>query len=386
MKSFGFLFVLLFQSVVAFAANRTVILRGNNNGRLTPAMVSAANTTYQIESPFTLGGSVVTLHRNSKIIIGHGRLSNGTLNLMDDSSIKGNSEQHQNLYLVVRGSGVSIESLSVRNVKGVVLRSFSDCDDLHVSNCHFTSISDNCIKLVADHIKGTITGVRIANSNFSFKRMGIELQNHAGKVFRFDGVNISGCKFDGLTTNQLGYAVSLSGYGRNVTVSNNQFRSCNIGVELVGFSYVQILQNTFANIYKGSIVASNSRHMNNLIIKGNNINCPNAKLQLQNCSASHVTGNICNIKYLELIKCDGITVTGNTLTSNGAYSIMLDMSSGNQVYDNTIQQNGRNWAVIRCYGGLARNNVVEGNRIRKNGSGGVLFDQKNGANGNRMQH
>lgn len=386
--SFIYLFFLIAIILVGVpedvcAQRERVVLQSSN---LDIGSLSDANVTYVIKSDCDLKGKTLKLKVGTIIELDEGSIQNGILHLSADCQLRGIGSQRnrcENIELRVSGKNICVERIAISNDSGTAMRSFSDCSNLSVVDCYINSSTDNAVKVVADNINSVIEGVRFENCDFYFRRMGIEIQNHGNNSCRFNGLTISGCSFKMLPSPKYGYAISLSGYGRNVIISSNTIQETAVGVEIVGFSDVEITDNIMQDITGKAIVASNERKMSNITIAQNRISCPKAKIQMANTSTLLIMNNELRLMCLELGGCSRSLISDNTLYSYGHYSVMIDGSNkesrNNIVQNNTIEQFGDNWAVFRCYGKKATKNKFLKNKVIKANSKGVIYDQKNGA-------
>lgn len=385
------LFCFLF-SIVMYGADRKVVLfSSDRNPMLNENALSAENMIFEIRSIYNLNKKTLHLGRNSIIDVRKGGLRNGTITMASNTSIIGDLENDASgtLKVNVAGKNINISDFRWSNDNGVALQSFADCSNLTISKCKMSSAIDNCVKIVADHLKGVVKGISFFDCDISYKRMGIELQNHGNNNYRFDGVNISNCRFrQNNHESKYGYALSLSGYGRNVVIDNNHFTGMPIGVEIVGFSNVVIRNNYFKNISTKTIVSSNKRKMTQILVEKNQIDCPKSKIQLANTNHFYFKNNDMTIFYLELIGCSNGDVSENIINTNGHYAIIFDGGNknckNNIVNNNTIRQGGDNWAIFRCYGKYSVDNRFVKNNISRNNKRGVVFDQMKGAYNNLM--
>ena len=306
------------------------------------------------------------------------------------SSYSLNRQKCVELKICVAGEDVEINSLMTSSSGNAVIYSFSSCNSLRVLNCEINALNGNGVKIVTDKIKGVVQNLFFNNNSISFNRMGIEIQNHGNKEYRYDGINICNSRFS-MNTNigKYGYGVSLSGYGRNVAISNCVFDAVNVGIEIVGFSDVEINSNHFDRISKKVIATSNKRPMSDISIKTNVANCGGAKLQFANTRKIIIERNEFNISMIEMIGCSSCRIAKNRLTANGHYAIMLDgdkqSTENNWVYDNDVFQQGDNWSVFRCYGVKSRGNRFENNFVRRANKKGVAHDQMKGASNNMFK-
>ena len=278
--------------------------------------------------------------------------------------------------ITVKGRNVSISGVIVENA-GIAIYSNYNCSDLVIRNSKIISSENNAIKIVADKVNGVINNIKFINCEFEFARMGCELQNHGNSDYKIDNVLFDNCKFTSLTSSSYKYGISLSGYGKNVKIINSTF-NCAKGIELVGFSNVNI-DNNIINGFINNIISSNTRHMSNINITNNKLN---GKPFLYNCSDSEISNNEISCNYVEIKKSNNVLISNNNVTSSGHYSLLFNDAPNNIVTKNTFNQNGKtNWAVIRCYGELSKDNKISNNIINKNKTG-KLFDQYNGASEN----
>ena len=278
----------------------------------------------------------------------------------------------------VQGRNVTIEDCTVE-CDGVALYSNYNCSGLKVVNSTFASRGNNAVKIVADKLASPIEGINFMACRFEFARMGVELQNHGNNDYKFVGAYVEDCKFEAIDDSKdYRYGLSLSGYGREVTVNGCTFDKCVKCVELVGFSDVTI----FGSDLKGtsnSVISSNSRRMKDIHIS----DCSLVGMpHLYNCEDSWIADCEISCSYVEVKKSRNVEVSGNNITSYVHYSVMLNQAHNCHVHDNTIRQNGANWSVIRCYGQQSYENLIEGNKMSRAKKTGKLYDQIEGAHDN----
>lgn len=386
------LFMFCIVATPSSAQEDCIVLKSDNPlATISGETFSKEGVTYVVKSKLNLNEKVARLGKNSVIRMEGGSINNGTLFLKAKSSVigwKGSQGGAENLMIQVGGSDVTITDFRWCN-KGIALLSYADCDRLTVDHCTISSASNNSVKLVADHVDGVIEDVKFVNSSFSFKRMGIELQNHGNSQYRYNGVLIENCDFAVIDSPHYGFAISLSGYGRNARVNKCRIARAVAGVELAGFSHVTIHNNFFNGISSKAVVASNSRIMNDIEIKGNEFNHPTAKIQLSNADKVLMSDNKMNLSYIEMIGCSDCKVVGNSIKSSGHYALIIDggkrKAKNNLIQGNAVSQGQNNWAVFRCYGENCSLNQFVGNQVTRHGKKGVLFDQKKGAKGNTLR-
>lgn len=386
-----FLISFFFFCSLSMGADRIVVLQSSEiMPFLSEHALDRSNVKYIVKSKYNLNGKTFKLKKESSIEFDGGQFCNGILYLESNTLLDGLSsaeERGKGLKIQIGGENVRINNLKWSNDRGVALLSYATCNNLSINNCNITSTTDNSIKVVADNIKGIISGILIKSSTFTYKRMGIEIQNHGNNDYKYDGLIIQGCNFVMTdSSSKYGYAVSLSGYGKNVMISNNSFSGNKVGVELVGFSDVTITNNKFQNIISKPLVCSNKRRMNNVLVENNEINCPSAKIQISNTDRLILKNNNIIINYIELIGCCDCVISNNDIASRGHYALILDggakRCTNNLIYDNSIRQEGDNWAIIRCYGTHCSENQVKDNRISRISKRGKTLDQIKGANNN----
>ena len=354
--------------------------------------IPAHGSQIVIRSDYDLENKTLELQEGSSIVIEDGCIRNGMIRLASNCSLvdkRVNKKECRNLELRVVGRDVRIENIDISNDHGVTILSNADCSNLLISGCSITSSANNAVKIVADNLNGVVRNVQILNSTICYKRMGIEIQNHGNKSFKFNGIHISGCTFNMLPSPQYGFAISLSGFGRNAVVENNLIKGGVIGVELVDFSDVSILSNRIQDVSSKVIAASTNDKISNIEVRGNFINSVQAKIQMLKAKSVKFSNNEMKIGFIELGGCSRSTISNNVINSFGRYSVMIDGSGSearyNTVADNVIMQNGDNWAVFRCYGNHSKNNKFLRNKVQRANTKGTLFDQQKGAAKNRLE-
>ena len=385
--------VFLFIHLRAIASNRRVILQDEGQSNvLYSSLVSKGYTTYVVKSDYSLGNQKLKLKEGTVFEFDGGSIHDGILELSTDCKLIGAvflRRACRNVEVRISGQNVCLERVEIINESGIGLRSHTNCSRLSILDSTISSSCDNAVKLVADHIEGVTENVRFENCVFFFRRMGVEIQNHGNSSCRYNRLTISGCCFKMLPSPEYGYAISLSGNGRNANISSNTINGTVVGVEIVGFSDVKIRNNSFIDITVKAIVASNERIMSNITIAKNRIICPKARLQILNTCNLSIKNNDLRLMNLELGGCTQSIISDNNIYSYGHYAVMIDgtnkESRNNIVQNNTIEQLGDNWAVFRCYGKNATKNRFLRNKIKKAISKGVLYDQKNGAANNVLK-
>lgn len=289
----------------------------------------------------------------------------------------------------MRGKNVTIEYATVE-CDGVALYANHNCSGLTVRNCTFISHAKNAVHIIADKIGGKIESVLFENCTFIGYRMGVELQNHGTPVkppagedvpedwYKINDVEFLGCSFQTVEgTTDRGYALSLTGYGKNVSLDYCSFNGRVKGVEIAGFSDVT-LQGCKIQGGKESLIASNDRLMRNITARSCELK---GKVYLENASESNLSW--CKVEALCVYLKNSATITlnGNDIRSTGSYGVMMDQSRECLVIDNTITQRGSNYSIVRCYGKNAIGNIVRGNALSmKKPKKGKWYDQTGKAN------
>ncbi len=353
---------------------------------------TGTNQVYTVDTPYHLGGKTISLGKGSTIIMKKaGALNSCTLIMKEGSSINAEGRGvSKDLNICVEGSNVNISGLTWDNRTKNCLLSYGNCNNIHISRCSISATEKNCIKIVTDNLKGVASYIKIEDTSFSFNRMGIELQNHNNNDYKIDGVEIKHCTFTMASSNkQLGYGVSLSGYGMNAIVEGCTFIRVNTGIEIVGFKNVDISNNSFTDNIDCIIRSSNTRRMSDISITNNKASSPKAKLRLFNTENSTLSNNTLHIDCIEIKGCQKISVSDNSLTCYGHYAVILDgdknETKDNIINDNDISHKGNRWATIRCYGAKCKNNRSYNNKIDINKKSGKSFDQINGASSNNLK-
>lgn len=277
----------------------------------------------------------------------------------------------------VRGKNATIKDAVVEG-DGVTLYSNYNCSGLVVEDCTFVSRKNNAVKIIADNISGMAKNIKFKNCEFTGQRMGVELQNHKNEDYKIADVEFEDCKFT-----SAGFALSLTGYGRNVRCYNCTFDGAKKGVELVGFSHVVLQTCTLTGAQ--AFIASGDRPMQMVSLRLCKLN---GSVRLENCSESCMEWcTVVASPYLEIKKSAQVTLLGCEITSSTHYGVMLNQSSYCTLKNNKITDTGSNYAVVRCYGVNAEKNIVRDNQLfMQYPKKGSWYDQKNGAKDNVFQN
>lgn len=348
---------------------------------------SQANTIYEICYDFDLKDKTLEIPDNCILDFKGGSFNNGTIILNNDCKVLGKNTTF-NTHIIVKGRNVTISDINIE-VSGVCVYGDNpyDVSNLTINNCNLISTKDNCIKIVTDTLDGVVENINIRNSNMKFHRMGIELQNHGNDSVRFVGGTITNCKFSLLDTSSYnyGYAISLSGRGNNINITDCLFDKCYMGIELVGFNYTIISNNKMINgIGTYLIAATNVRRMTGTLISNNTFD--GQGLFITNTDRAHIIDNIFTNNR-------GITFTASNrclfkennciFTSNTTTAVMLENSYNCRIEDNNLDISASTnfFSIMRAYGSNAKYNVFRSNFIAKP-EGGNVFDQINEASNN----
>lgn len=289
----------------------------------------------------------------------------------------------------VRGRNVVIEDVRVEG-DGVSLYANHNCSGLVVMNSTFVSRKKNAVKIVADNVAGYIEGIRFEHCEFEGARMAVELQNH-GKLtppadgvpddwYKINGVEFEGCEFVGEGSN--GYALSLSGYGKNVKCYNCNFTGTEKGVEVVGF--VDVVLQSCQLTGKQAFISSNKRPNKVALrlcrLKGG--------VRFENCTESGMAWCIVKASpYVEIKHSSRTALLGCEITSSANYGVMINQSKECTIINNKIANTGSNYSVVRCYKPKSTGNIIQGNTLMmKKPKVGKWYDQKDGASGNVFEN
>lgn len=282
----------------------------------------------------------------------------------------------------VRGKNVTIKDVTVEG-DGVALYSNYNCSGLVVEDSTFISHSNNAVKIIADNVGGVIENVVFRNCKFVGERMAVEIQNHGKLTPPADGVpedwyKINGVEFEDCTFESDGYALSLSGYGKNAKCYNCSFTGTKKGVEVVGFVDV-VLQNCSLT-GKQAFISSNERPNKVALrlcrLKGG--------VRFENCTDSGMAWCIADASpYVEIKHSTRTALLGCEITSAVNYGVMINESKECTVLNCKIANTGSNYSVVRCYKPKSTGNIIQGNTLMmKKPKVGKWYDQKDGASGN----
>ena len=289
----------------------------------------------------------------------------------------------------VRGKNVTIKDVTVEG-EGIALYSNYNCSGLTVEDSTFISHSNNAVKIIADNVGGIVENVVFRNCKFVGGRMAAEIQNH-GKLtppaegvpedwYKIRGVEFEGCTFVAEGSN--GYALSLSGYGKNARCYNCTFTGTKKGVEVVGF--VDVVLQSCQLTGKQAFISSNERPNKVALrlckLKGG--------VRFENCADSGMAWCIAEASpYVEIKPSSRTALLGCEITSSANYGVMINESRECTVINNKIANTGSNYSVVRCYKPKATGNIIQGNTLMmRHPKVGKWYDNKDGATGNVFEN
>lgn len=286
----------------------------------------------------------------------------------------------------VRGKNVTIKDVVVEG-DGVALYSNYNCSGLTVEDSTFISHNNNAVKIIADNVGGIVGNVVFRNCKFVGGRMAVELQNHGKLTPPADGVpddwyKINGVEFEGCTFESNGYALSLSGYGKNAKCYNCSFTGTKKGVEVVGFVDV-VIQNCQLT-GKQAFISSNERPNKVALrlcrLKGG--------VRFENCTDSGMAWCIAEASpYVEIKHSSRTALLGCEITSSVNYGVMINESKECTVIKNKIANAGSNYSVVRCYKPKSTGNIIQGNTLMmRKPKVGKWYDNKDGAKENVFEN
>lgn len=286
----------------------------------------------------------------------------------------------------IRGKNVTIKDVVVDG-EGIALYSNYNCSGLTVEDSTFISHTNNAVKIIADNIGGVIENVVFRNCKFVGGRMAVEIQNHGKLTPPAEGVpkewyKIRGVEFEGCTFESEGYALSLSGYGKDARCYNCTFTGTRKGVEVVGF--VDVVLQSCQLTGKQAFISSNERPNKVALrlcrLKGG--------VRFENCTESGMAWCIADASpYVEIKHSSRTALIGCEITSAVNYGVMINESRECTVLNCKIVNTGSNYSVVRCYNPKATGNIIRGNTLMmKKPKVGKWYDQKDGAKENVFEN
>jgi len=358
------------------------------------SQVTDVDTIYEIRYDFELNGSTVTIPENSSLNFVGGSINDGVLQLNEGCSVVSTDVGRLNdIAVVLLGKNISIENIEINSSVDAIRSNSIDVSGLRIRNCNIVA-TDNCVKLITDELIGILKDVEISGNQFRFHRMGIELQNHANDDYKINGFLIDGNYFvDAGNTDESDtystfalycYAISVSGYGENGTISHNTFRAVSIGVEQVGFKRVNISDNLFIG-NQVPMSFSNNREMPDCVVSNNVVR--GGLVRFTNIQDSLIIGN--DFDHVEDVYFSWSN--RNKFTGNRIYALKVgdalffDNSGYNLVTDNSIyHDNASGQAVIKFYAANSTGNICDGNGLWRNSSIGTWWTEQNSASNNKV--
>jgi hypothetical protein len=286
----------------------------------------------------------------------------------------------------VRGKNVTIKDVTVEG-EGITLYSNYNCSGLVVEDSTFISHTNNAVKIIADNVGGIVENVVFRNCKFIGVRMAVEIQNHGKLTPPAEGVpddwyKIRGVEFEDCTFESDGYALSLSGYGKNARCYNCSFTGTTKGVEVVGF--VDVVLQSCQLTGKQAFISSNKRPSKVALrlckLKGG--------VRFENCTDSGMAWCIAEASpYVEIKHSTRTALLGCEITSSANYGVMINESRECTVINCKIANTGSNYSVVRCYKPKSTGNIISGNTLMmKKPKVGKWYDQKDGASGNVFEN
>jgi hypothetical protein len=236
----------------------------------------------------------------------------------------------------------------------------------------------NCISIVvdrspvaADGIAG-LAGLAIKDCLFEPGRMGVEIQNHGDgeRVYRYRDIVVEGTTI-AKTAPINGMGISLSGWGSTCRIRNNRFVDCTgPGVEIVGADDATIEGNHFVGSLGTPVAISNTRVVKGCRIVDNKVTgAPLVGLFIEAADGVTITGNDLSTAGAFVIKARHVDIIGNRLTAIGtAQLFQIDHARNVKIEHNVmLSQGGQDGlAMIVIFNG-SRDCFVRGNRMERRG-------------------
>ncbi len=369
--------------------NATVI---SNVSELIAGLKSDANL-YLLPGTYTIN-STINLRNiyNLNIVGADGVLIKGNLvNLIQFE------EKAQNI--TFKNIGFNSTSSAKGLHGGLVYFNQASAENILFDGCSFTcpNTDTNGLQFVS---QGSFRSKRIEIINCEFEnigRMAIETINHNGDdIVRIEDVIIKNNNFNNLgTASPYGMAISLSGTGRNATLSGNTIIDAKThGIENVAWSDVVIQNNTFSftkNSYNPISMgrrAGGSQYMTGVSITGNSgtVSGNDSHLiELNNCDGLEYSKNSIYADALHLNDVKNSSFTNNFHSSDGGIGLFVEnKSNSNTFFDNTLITT-RDYAVTISFFSGATGNTLKNNEVIKKGIGGAKFVDQDGGNINLDQ-
>ena len=330
-------------------------------------------------------------------------LSNITLTGQDGATITGNLVtlfQFRNSANNISFNNIRFNSTSsytgVDNGVGIVYFDGS-AENILFENCEFTSpkVVSNGLKFSA-YPSSRSKNITIHKCHFyDIGRMAIETQNHnSDDIPRITDVKVTECNFERLgLQSPYGMAVSLSGSGKNADVSNNTISDAkDIGIENAGWNNITINNNTFSSsttygygpiTCENEIADGGDPYIRNVVVSGNSgtvRGTANHLVGMNNCDGLIYRNNSFNADALYFGDVQNSTIEGNTHYSDGGIGLYVDENSSYNTFENNTFVTTSNYvSTVSFYPGSTGNKLIN-NTLRKEGQGGILFNDMDGGN------
>ena len=273
---------------------------------------------------------------------------------------------------------------------------------LVIESCTFSApaLAINGIKLNAESggVGNYQTNIRIIRNRFvKLGRMGIELQNHGWErpgnaAYYFDGITVDGNEFAQLgLANEYGMAVSVSGLGQRMRITNNRVTDARgIAYEVVGGRQVQLIGNVARSVntrFVGISVTDNDHHVTrDVTIRGNTIQAKGRAIQVYGAERCTIVGNTFTAGQSADFIMSNSLLAGNEIHALDHNVLIFDNGSADNVIRNNSLSNlgfGDCYALISFRGQRTQRNAVTANRLLQGIPGNrPVTEQVNGATAN----
>ena len=326
-------------------------------------------------------------------------ISNLTLTGADGAVIEGN------LKTLIKFNGTA-KTITFDNIKfsststdnsgdyggGILYFDNASAEDISFKNCFFTSPNavTNGLKFVSENAARSKNITLYKCKFYDIGRMGFETQNHNNDgVIRISGVSVTECDFQRLgLQSPYGMAISLSGSGKNATLSNNNIVDSKArGIENVGWGDITISNNTFSSPTTAYAPITCQKDINgaqyilNVVIKNNKGTVSGSAdhlVEISNCDGAIFSGNNFHTDALHLYSTKNSKFSNNIHYSDGGIGLYVENSSYNDFTNNTFVTTANSSTTIVFYPG-STGNTLSGNTAQ-NLAGGGVYNDKDGGN------
>lgn len=288
----------------------------------------------------------------------------------------------------------STSSSKALNYGGLIYFNQASAENILFDGCSFTcpNTDTNGLQFVS---QGTFRSKKIEIINCKFQdigRMAIETINHDGDdIVRIEDVTIKNCYFNNLgTASTYGMAISISGTGRNATLSGNTIIDAKThGIENVAWSDVVIKNNTFSfkkNAYNPISMgrrAGGHQYMTGVSVTGNSgtVSGNDSHLiELNNCDGLEYAKNSFYVDALHLNDVKNSSFTNNFHSSDGGIGLFVENKSNNSTFSDNTLITTRDYAVTISFFSGATGNILKRNEVIKKGNGGAKYVDEDGGN------